>query len=184
MHVVGSHRHGPAGVVIGACVKCHARLWTTIASTMGRGNIACTYARTPRADPPLTTPTSATVRPSLFLSLDLDSWHGRPHGLPRRNMLARTSDTLGFGVCRAVPITPRRIPSACYLSLGTCAGDIMWESKRIRRYTRIARQTRRGVASKRRFRDESWQILRQIQSAHRQDWVEHCFCTIIFIRVK
>lgn len=69
-----------------------------------------------------------------------------PTGLPRRNMLARTSDTLGLAVCRAVPITPRRIPSACYLSLGTCAGDIMWESKRIRRYTRYARQNSAGDA--------------------------------------
>lgn len=143
------------------------------------------YVRTPRTDPPpLATPKSATVRPSLFLSLDLDSWHGRPHGPPRRNMLARTSDTLGFGVCRAVPITPRRIPSACYLSLGTCAGDIMWESKRIRRYTNLARRTRRGAVSKRRFRDESRQILRQIQSAHRQDRTKHYFCALIFVRVK
>jgi len=99
------------------------------------------YAGTPpppRVDPPL------AIRDSLSHSFPF----ARPRLLARktprvsrRNMLARTSDTLGFGVCRAVPITPRRIPSACYLSLGTCAGDIMWESKRILRYTRFARQT-------------------------------------------
>lgn len=116
---------------------CVSRLWM-IASTMGRGDVARTYSKTPQADLPLAT------RDSLSLSFPF----ARPRLLARktprvsrRNMLARTSDTLGFGVCRAVPITPRRIPSACYLSLGTCAGDIMWESKRIRRYTRFARRT-------------------------------------------
>jgi len=77
---------------------------------------------------------------SLYVSLFLSCFRSTstpgmegPAGLPRRNMLARTSDTLGFDVCHAVLIIPRRIPSAGYLSLGTHAGDIMWESKRIRR---------------------------------------------------
>lgn len=111
-----SRRRASAGVVIGACVKCD-RLWATIAGTMG-----CYQYATPQVDTPLAAPTMSLsfpfARPRLLGTED-------PTGLPRRNMLARTSDTLGLAVCRAVPITPRRIPSACYLSPGTCAGDIM-----------------------------------------------------------
>jgi len=139
MSVAGSHRHGPAGIVIGVCVSSatqdYGRLrvqWAVVTSHV-RWN-----SPPSRVDPPL------AIRDSLSHSFPF----ARPRLLARktprvsrRNMLARTSDTLGFGVCRAVPITPRRIPSACYLSLGTCAGDIMWESKRILRYTRFARQT-------------------------------------------
>lgn len=98
-----------------ASVKCGARPWTTtVRDTMCRGNAACTHALFLPYKWIFLAP--ATICPTLFLSLDLDSRHGRPHGLPRRNMLARTSDTLGFGVCRAVPITPRRIPSVIPIS--------------------------------------------------------------------
>lgn len=147
--VVGSRRRESL-----ECVKCDGRLWTTIASTMGCGNIACTSSHPTNGY----TSRHPDVRDvPLFSSTSTPSTED-PTGLPRRNMLARTSDTLGFAVCRAVPITPRRIPSACYLSLGTRAGDIMWESRRIRRY---ARRTPNGSAT------NPGESSRQIRSACR-----------------
>lgn len=138
------------GAIIVGRVKCGGRPWTT---TTTRTQWA------PQAGCPLFVDSSSLsvflyVSFSVLFSLDLDSWHGKPPGLPRRNMLANTSDTLGFGVCHAVLIIPRRIPSAGYLPPGTCTGDIMWESKRIRR-SRASRdatflrgvKTRKGVVS-------------------------------------
>jgi len=110
----GSHRRGPTGAI----VERVRQVWRkTMNNDRGhnrpRYNAAYTYALfLPYKRIFLAPP---TICPTLFLSADLDSWHGKPNGLPQRNMLARTSDTLGFGVCRAVPITPRRIPSVTYL---------------------------------------------------------------------